>query len=60
MPRWDFVCKDCGHEQEQHFDTYVDSLDAVCPKCKGDVTRKAAAPTFKVNGYNAQNGYAKR
>lgn len=58
MPRWDFDCYDCKEVSELTFPTWDASLDARCPHCKSTrVVRRPSAPEFKVNGYNAQNGY---
>lgn len=58
--RWDFYCFDCKETHELTFPNWDASLDARCKNCKSTrLERKPCAGTFKVTGYNAQNGYSK-
>lgn len=57
MPWRDYKCPKCGH-------VYVDIPDkdtvwCVCQTPSVECERLPAAPSFKVTGYNAQNGYSK-
>jgi hypothetical protein len=61
MPRWDFTCPKCGATKELTFRTVedADAVQMLCDRvaCRTVVVRQVAAPSFKVNGFNAKNHY---
>jgi len=58
MPLYDFKCSKCGHvfeSLEKHTITYKK-----CPKCKKRANKVLGSFSFKVNGHNVGNGYARK
>ena len=58
MPLYDFRCLECEHEFEA-LSEWKPTKPVLCPECMGRVERLLSAPSFKVNGHNARNGYNK-
>lgn len=61
MPRYDYVCPECGQERE----VYVPFEESqrttiICKLHCGNVemVKKPSAPAFVVKGFNARNGYS--
>ncbi len=61
----DFQCRLCGHRQEEWFLNRFAAEHATTIKCDnpacrvaGSMDRLPAAPGFKVEGFNAKNGYS--
>lgn len=55
MPNFDFKCESCGHV----FETMTESGRGYtnCHKCGLTAHKQPSAPSFRVKGYNAENGY---
>ena len=53
----DFECPEC---HRVYIDVWIPRrTDSVRCECgAGEMTKRIAAPNFKVNGYNAENGYS--
>lgn len=63
MPRWDFICSNCGGLTERAFRDVETAREAYvrCDHCGNHPTvRVASAPNFAVKGFSAANGYAKK
>lgn len=60
----DFKCPHCGHTQEEWFIDSAHAADAKawrCSECGADDMQKVpGAPAFRIEGYNAANGYSKK
>lgn len=59
MPLYEYRCTHCDHAFTRL--TSVANRDYTrCPRCDSfwDVRRQKSAPSFKVEGYNAANGYS--
>lgn len=59
MPIYDFQCDKCN----QIFEIFTSSMttSTICPNCKDImINRLISAPSFKINGHNAENGYARK
>ena len=54
---FDFECPKC---QAVYIDVWIARRDDTirCDKCLSLMEKRIAAPNFKVNGYNAKNGYS--
>lgn len=66
MPLYEFVCDACGLRVEKLVGTFTEALDArePCPnyaKCASPEYMRLvpSAPSFKIEGFNAGNGYSK-
>lgn len=66
MPRYDYTCS-AGCDNIRR-DVWVSNFRAAqgqdveigpCERCGAKMTRMPSAPNFKVNGFNAKNGYSK-
>ena len=71
MPMFEYKCDTCERLEERYFATMAErekfeadghkpckpGASLVNHKCLGKMHRQLAAPSFKVNGYCAQNGY---
>lgn len=71
MPMFEYKCDTCTRTEDRFFATMAerDKFEATGPKpckpnaslqnrkCAGKLHRQLSAPNFKVNGYNALNGY---
>lgn len=63
MPIYEFECQNCGTKYEKIIDD--NGVQAIhCPKCEKDGKDSLAfkiisLTNFKVNGFNADNGYSK-
>lgn len=61
MPLYDYMCPVCARVKEVNtmgLPGYLVTI--VCSECPGqpEMERQVSAPNFKVNGYNAKNGYS--
>ena len=60
MPMYDYACTECLHLIEDVFEKSSEPDVKECPECKKlKLTRLAGVNTFKITGYNCQNGYTK-
>lgn len=60
MPAWDYLCE-CGERETRVFMNWKerDAAEPIyCPDCQDRVmVRQGSAANFKIEGYNAKNGY---
>jgi len=65
MPLYEFQCNVCGYIFEEiHNKVDPTKISSFCPRCKEENKNSIALKiisksNFKVNGYNADNGYSK-
>ncbi len=62
MPTWDFICP-CCQQTTQYWYVNAKARDIDPPRCRRDNSMMSpivSAPAFKIEGYNAANGYSKR
>lgn len=62
MPHFDFKCPACGLVIEDVWISVTPTptqLDRPCTRCKTPMEKLPPAANFKINGYNAKNGYSK-
>lgn len=57
MPLFDYICPAC---RAQRVDVLVPRHDTpvTCGQCGYQMEKQPAAPSFKVQGFNAETGYA--
>ncbi len=63
MPLYEFRCTQCDYTFEELFKSGHNTrkiLAMECPQCKGLAQKIISQSSFKVNGHNAENGYAKK
>ena len=58
MPLYEFRCPSCGTEFELLLPMRNDGKPVRCPKCGTAADRLMSRCNFKVNVYNASNGYS--
>lgn len=58
MPLYEFDCEYCGEKFEKFVWRWM--TGAECPRCKRAASKIPSASTFKVNGFNAKNGYSSK
>jgi putative FmdB family regulatory protein len=58
MPAYDYHCPACK-EDYIRLVRWVDADDQVCA-CGRPLKRLASSPSFRVEGFNAKNGYSNR
>lgn len=60
MPVYDFKCDACGALITMFVHSWNDAVGQVhrC-ECGGQLVKQISAPNFKVEGFNAKNGYSK-
>lgn len=57
MPVYGYECGSCGHQ----FDgIYRFEDDVPCEKCGAMTKKLPGAPSFKIKGFRAENGYGKK
>jgi putative FmdB family regulatory protein len=65
MPLYEFQCNKCGYIFEEIHNKYDPiKIYAFCPRCKEEkknsiATKILSVSNFKINGFNANNGYSK-
>jgi len=53
MPIFDYKCKHCGHQEENHIVKTHDTL-VVCPKCNRVMSQKISKPNLgRMNKYGS-------
>ena len=68
MPLWTFKCDTCSRVEDRWFTSFDEmrekeqrysSCKPSLKGCRGKMVREVSAAAFTVEGYNANNGYAK-
>lgn len=59
MPRWDFICPVCKSVSDLTFPSHAAAQYPVwCSECPASLMeRLTPAPSFRITGYSAHNGY---
>lgn len=60
MPKYSFVCKECGHYQEfdMSIKEYIETEEFICDKCNSEMRRSYEKMDFSLKGkdyYSKEN-----
>ena len=58
MPIYEYECKNCGNKEEIISTQLLEEIK--CEKCGCIMKLLISKTNFKVNGYNAKNGYGEK